>query len=234
MVKSKKILWTVRSCLIVITISVFALSYYYYAPIYYPFSFLDQKWGQVLLYGGILLGITIFTWIFPAPGSIIAIIYGIFRIVVGPPGARSPSIPPALYYLIYGLFLAGAIVYLIIGLKQESSRVKYPPNKKILWAVRFITIAALIAFILVFTVVYPEWWGIVIFVPALLTFSLAWVLPAAGGLLMLAVGITFLCNFYDDGYDFPIKLTAYVLILTFIASGFAHIAISFWGKKGKA
>jgi hypothetical protein len=150
---------------------------------------------------------------------------------VGPSGERSPSIPSTIYYLIYGLFLAGAIAYLIIGLKQESTRVKYPTNKKILWAVRFITIAALAVYILVFTVVYPEWWGIVIFVPALLTFSLAWVLPAAGGLLMLAVGIPFLCNFYDDGYDFPIKLSAYVLILTFIASGFAHIAISWSGKR---
>jgi len=232
MIKSKKTLWIVRSCFIVITITVFVLSYYYYAPIYYPFSFLDQKWGQVLLYGGILLGITIFTWIFPFPGSLIAITYSIIIMVVGPSGTRSPLIPSAIYYLIYGLFFVAAIAYLVIGLKQESTRVKHPPNKKILWTVRIITIAALAVLIVVYTIIYPEWWGIVIFVLTFLTFGIAWLWPTAGGFLMLLVDIPAFYNLYDSNYDFQIKLPAYILFLIFIASGFMHIAISIWKRRG--
>lgn len=226
MVKSKKILWIVRSCFIVITITVFVLSYYYYVPVYYPFSYLDQRFGQMLLYGGILFGITVFTWIFPVPGSIIAILYGVMRLVDRSSGGRFLSNSSSIYYLVYGIFLAVAVVYLIIGLKQDSTRVKRPLNKKLLWRVRIITIAALAVLIVVYTIIYPEWWGIVIFVLTFLTFGIAWLWPTAGGFLMLLVGIPAFYNLYDSNYDFQIKLPAYILCLIFIASGFAHIAIS--------
>jgi hypothetical protein len=232
MFKSKKTLWIVRSCFIVITITVFVLSIYYYDPRFYPFSHLDQKYGQALLYGGTLLGITIFAWIFPVPGSIIATTYGIISLVVGSSGTRSPSIPSAIYYLIYGLFLVAAIMYFVIGLKQESTRVKYPPNKKILSAVRIITIIALVVFIFIYTVVYLDWW-VFAAIPALLTLGIAWLWPAAGGTLMLLVGIPAFYNLYDSNYDFQMKLPAYILCLIFIVSGLMHIAASFWWKRGK-
>jgi len=232
MVKSKKTLWIVRSCFVAITIAVFILSYYYYSAHYYPFSYLDQQWGQVLLYGGTLLGITIFTWIFPVPGSIIAIIYGLIRIAFGTSLGRSLSIPSGIHYLIYGIFLVAAIAYLIIGLKQELTRVHYVPNKTILRAVRIITIAALVIFVFVYTVVYLEWW-VLFAIPALLTLGIAWIFPTAGGLLMLLVGIPAFYNLYDSNYDFQIKLPAYILGLIFIASGFMHIAASFRWKRGK-
>jgi len=231
MAKSRKTIWIIRSCFLVITIMVAILSFYYYSAHYYPFSYLDQQWGQVLLYGGTLLGITIFAWIFPVPGSIIAGTYGIISIVVGPSGTRSPSIPPDIYYPIYGLFLVAAIIYFVIGLKEESIRVKRPPNKEILRAARIMTIAAVILFVLVYTVIYLNWW-VFFTIPALVTLGIAWLWPAAGGVLMLLVGITAFYNLYTSNADH--KLPTYILCVIFITGGIMHIAASFRRKRGKA
>jgi len=106
-------------------------------------------------------------------------------------------------------------------------------SKKILRVVRFITLAALISLIVIYTIVYLQWWGITLFVFAFLAFGIALVFPVVGGVFMLILGIPAFYNLYDSNYDFQIKLPAYILILIFITSGFIHIATSFRWKKRK-
>jgi len=77
----KRLLWIARICLVVATLGVLIASYVFYAHYYYPFSFTDQQTGQALLYGGILLGITVFTWLCPIPGGIIAVLYSVIKLI---------------------------------------------------------------------------------------------------------------------------------------------------------
>lgn len=140
MKNSKRLLLTGRICLVVSTLGMFIASYLFYTPYYYPFSsHIEPQIGQALLYGGILLSITVFTWIWPITGGIIAVLYSLIRLIQGFSPEPLTMIPVPVYVLLYGLFLAGGMTYLILGLIQEKPHTSHPPIKRTRWVVRFIT-----------------------------------------------------------------------------------------------
>ena len=103
---------------------------------------------------------------------------------------------------------------------------------KVKWAAMIITMAALASFILVYTIVYPG--PGIIFIIAIFTLStivIAWILPAIGGLFMLAMGIFVIYSLLESNYDFIAELVAYVFSLVLIVSGFTHIFISWRNRR---
>lgn len=231
MKNSKRLLLTGRICLVVSTLGMFIASYLFYTPYYYPFSsHIEPQIGQALLYGGILLSITVFTWIWPITGGIIAVLYSLIRLIQGFSPEPLTMIPVPVYVLLYGLFLAGGMTYLILGLIQEKPHTSHPPIKRTRWVVRFITIASIIVFVIIYTLVHP-WGWVLCAIPALIVFGIAWFWPAPGGLLMLLFSIPAFYNLYESNYDFQLKLPTYILCLIFIASGVWHLIIAWWERR---
>ncbi len=231
MKNSKKFLWIAQAGLVTSTLGIFIASYAFYAPSYYPFgSHIDQQIGQALLYGGVLLGITVFTWIWPIAGGIIATLYSVIKLIQGFSPEPLTLMPVPVYVLLYGLFLAGGMTNMILRLTQgKPEHTSYPAIKRTRWAVRFITIASIIVFVIIYTLISP-WGWVIITIPALVTVGVAWFWPAPGGFLMLLFSIPAFYNLYESNYDFSLKLPAYILCFIFIVSGVLHLIIA-WRQR---
>ncbi len=228
---SKKFLWIARAGLVASTSAMFFASYIFYAPYYYPFSsHTDQQIGQALLYGGILLGITVFVWIWPVVGGIIAVLYSVIKLVqVGTPEPIT-LIPMPVYIFLYVLFLAGGMTNMILGLiREKPERTRRFAIKRALWVARIAAFAPIVLNVIIYTLVYPMPF---VFgaIPGLITAGIAWFWPAPGGFLMLLLTIPGFYALFESNWDFQQKLPAYILCLTFIASGFLHLVIA-WRER---
>jgi len=228
---SKRLLWIARACLVVSTLGIFIASYVFYAPYYYPFgSHIDQQIGQALLYGGVLLGITVFTWIWPIAGGIIAMLYSVIQLVGRFPQEPLTLMPVPVYILLYGLFLAGGMTNMILGLIGEKpERAKQFAIKRALWVARITAFVPIVLTVISYTLIYPMPF---VFgaIPGLITAGIAWFWPAPGGFLMLLLTIPGFYALFESNWDFQQKLPAYILCLIFIASGFLHLVIA-WRER---
>jgi hypothetical protein len=226
--------WTARVWLLASAIGILVASYYFYQPRNYPFSMdISPQAGQTLLYGGFVLAIAGFAWRWPAAGGIVAIFYSIYKIFEfwSFPFYPKTLIPTPAFYLLYGAFIIGGILNLLVGLRRKSaSHPEYDTDKRLRWTARITAFAPIVLTVIVYTLVYPSWF---IFgaVPGLVTAGIAWFWPAPGGFLMLLLAVPGFYNLFESNYDFQMKLPAYILCLVFIASGFLHLIMAWRGRS---
>lgn len=224
--------WITRTCLVVSTLGVFITSYVFYAPYYYPFSsHIEPQIGQALLYGGILIGITAFAWIWPIAGGIMAILYCIIKLV----GISAPEpltlIPIPLYVLLYIVFLAGGVMYMILGLTREKQEsVSLPSGERLKLIARISAFTPIVLNVILHWLIYPLPF-VLGSIPGLVTAGIAWFWPAPGGFLMLLLSIPGFYLLFESNWGFQQKLPVYIFSIVFIISGFLHLIIAWRGRR---
>jgi len=235
MKSSERLLWIARASLVIATLGMFITSYAFYAPYYYPFSsHVEPQIGQALLYGGILLGIAVFTWLFPIPGGIIAVLYSVIKLIPRFSPESLTLIPVPVYVLLYGLFLAGGMTNMILGLiGKKPERARQVASKRLVWIARVTALAPIFINAILYWLIYPLPF-VLGSIPGLVTASIAWFWPAPGGLLMLLLSIPGFFLLFESNWDFQQKLPVYIFCLTFITSGFLHIIIAWRGRRWRA
>jgi len=235
MKSSQKWLWIAIGSLLIATLAMFIASYEFYAPHYYPFSsHTDQQIGQALLYGGILLSISLFTWVWPIAGGVMATLYSVIKLIQGFSPEPLTLVPVPVYVLLYGLFLAGGIANMTLGLMREKPEgTREFAIKQTRWIARITACAPIVLTPIVYTLMYPSWFAFGA-IPGLITVGIAWLWPAPGGFLMLLLTIPGFYNLFESNYDFQMKLPAYILCLIFVASGFLHLFIAWRERRLRA
>jgi len=225
--------WIAYICLFVSAFGILVASYFFYNPRNFPFSgLMSPQAGQTLLYGGLVLAIAGFTWRWSGAGGIIAILYGVFEIFRFWRMVHYPItlIPAPLFTVLYGVFIIGGILGLLVGLRQKKA--PYPEtitDKRLRWAARIIAFATIIVFIIAYVFIYPPL--VFLTIPVLFIIGIAWLWPAPGGFLMLLVGIPSFYPLHEVGWDFQWKWPIYILLLVFITSGVLHLVIAWRRRK---
>ena len=234
---SKKLLWIARAFMIIALVGVSITSYYFYAPYVYPSLWrqIGQPMAHVFEYGAPLLLITVFVWIWPTAGGIIAVLYSLLQFWLRF-GARSPGtlMPVPVYVLLYGLFLAGGMTNMILGLiGKKPERARQVASKRLVWIARVTALAPIFINAILYWLIYPLPF-VLGSIPGLVTAGIAWFWPAPGGLLMLFLSIPGFFLLFESNWDFQQKLPVYIFCLTFITSGFLHIIIAWRGRRWRA
>ena len=233
-----RLLWIARICLFASAISILIVTYFFYAPYAYMHPFSSPQIGQIVWRGGILLAIAGFAWRWPGPSGIVAIIYVCYELFVGitrygwDPTHPPLLIPLAVYSALYGTFLAGGILHLIVGLRQKIVFL-YPESqadKQIRRAAHITSVATIATFAVIYSVIYLQWW---VFgcIPALIFVASAWKWPAPGGILMLLLSVPGYYMLYDSNADFQTKLPAYILGIIFMLGGVLYLVTGWRQRK---
>ena len=233
--RRNRLRWIARIWLSASAVSILIASCYFYNPRNFPFSSLGPQTGQTLLYGGLVLAIAGFAWLWPSACGVIAMLYGTYSIFqfrslsnMNSPLTLTPD--PA-FYVLYGIFIIGGILNLVVGLRQKAA--PYPEtisDKQLRWAARITAFAPIVITAIIYTLIYPSPF-VLGAVPGLITAGIAWFWSTPGGFLMLLLTIPGFYNLFESNYDFQIKLPAYILCLIFIASGFLHLIIAWRRRK---
>jgi len=235
MKNNRRLLWIARASLVIATLGMFIASYAFYAPYNYPFSsHVEPQIGQALLYGGILLGIAVFTWLFPIPGGTIAVLYSVIKLIPRFSPEPLTLIPVPVYVLLYGLFLAGGVMHVVFGRAKENRKsTSNPFAKRLIWIARVTALAPIFINAILYWLIYPLPF-VLGSIPGLVTAGIAWFWPAPGGLLMLLLSIPGFFLLFESNWDFQQKLPVYIFCLTFITSGVLHIIIAWRGRRWRA
>jgi len=219
-------------------VSILIASCYFYNPQNFPFSSLSPQTGQTLLYGGLALAIAGFAWLWPGACGVIAMVYGAYSIFQfrSLSNMNSPLtlIPAPAFYVLYGIFIIGGILNLVVGLRRKAA--PYPEtisDKQLRWAARITAFAPIVITVIIYTLIYPSPF-VLGAVPGLITAGIAWFWPAPGGFLMLLLTVPGFYALFESNYDFQLKLPAYILCLIFIASGFLHLIIAWRARRPRA
>ena len=234
MKNSKKFLWIARILLLASAISILIASCYFYNPRNFPFSSLSPQTGQTLLYGGLVLAIAGFAWLWPGACGVIAVFYGAYSIFQFRSFSNMNSpltlIPAPAFYVLYGIFISGGILNLVVGLRRKAA--PYPEtisDKQLRWAARITAFAPIVITVIIYTLIYPSPF-VLGAVPGLITAGIAWFWPAPGGFLMLLLTVPGFYALFESNYDFSLKLPAYILCFIFIVSGVLHLIIA-WRQR---
>ncbi len=219
------------------------MGYYLYNPNFHTHGF-SQSVGQALYLGVPLLVIAGLSWFWPAPGGITGLIiqmwplnfWLIFLVTAFAP--HRPAYYLAPYAIVYGLFLVGAILHLVVGLGQ---RVTYRQSKAgtwLRWAARIVTFACLVTYSFI-----PPFFGHLgswgyegsTAVAALIGFwvltGIAWVWSAPGGILIMLFSIMGF-QAIPGVRDIERERLLFILYGIFLAGGILHL-ISAWLRRGR-
>jgi len=238
--RRNRLRWIARIWLSASAVSGLVVHYYFHDPVVDVFHDLDPAMGQALWFGGFLLAIAGFTWVWAAAGGIVAILYSVLTFYMLNPGMFHPLRPEehalpsyylSIYGSVYGIFIIGGILNLVVGLRRKAA--PYPEtisDKQLRWAARITAFAPIVITAIIYTLIYPSPF---VFgaIPGLITAGIAWFWPTPGGFLMLLLTIPGFYNLFESNYDFQLKLPAYILCLIFIASGFLHLIIAWRRRK---
>jgi hypothetical protein len=221
--------------MIIALVGISITSYYFYAPYVYPSLWrqIGQPMAHVIEYGGTLLFLTVFTFIWPVTGGISATLYGTVQILIFASGRPYPLVPTPANVPLYVLFIAGGILYMIWGLPRQRLYAGHSFLKRTRWAARIAAILPIVLTIFIYWLIYPSPF-LLGTIPGLITAGIAWFWPAPGGFLMLLPTVPGFYALFESNYDFTMKLPAYILCGIFIASGFLHIIIAWREKRLRA
>jgi hypothetical protein len=165
-------------------------------------------WDQVLIYGGTVVLIVLFSWLWPVFGGIITVLYGSQQIIGGfrmiQSGHIETAIPVSVYYSLYALLIAGGIIGISAGMRRKTALAEDTDLTKRLRKIALIvnlSLAGTATFfgfaLLIISITYhiPDYLVASAFflLPALLIFAwIAWMWPAQGGLLEIVNGVFWL------------------------------------------
>ena len=192
-------------------------------------------WDQVLIYGGTAVLIVLFSWFWPVFGGIITALYGSQQILMDFSNVLSShnqpaytDVPVLVYYVFYGLFIAGGLIGIIAGLKRKTAILEDTDFTKRLRKIALIvnlSLAGTATFfgfaLLIISITYhiPDYLVASAFflLPALLILAwIAWMWPAQGGLLEIVNGVFWLNVVYiptmEPGFSVPYVSICGILI----------------------
>ncbi|MFC1945988.1 hypothetical protein ACFLW1_02185 [Chloroflexota bacterium] len=234
--RNRMLLWTARACLVISLLTISILSYYYYPQNSHP-SFWEQlglPMAHVLQYGGPLIFLTIFTWVFPAAGGICSIFYFIFQIISfysGFPETKAYRFPTPLHFPLQGLFFLGGVINVYVGIVERWRR---PPgnlvSKQLLWTARVTALAPVVINVILHWFIFPASF-LLGSIPGLIITGIAWFWPAPGGLLMLLITLPGSYLLFESNWDFQQKLPVYIFLVVFTLSGLLHLYAAWLGRK---
>ena len=216
-------------------------SYYFYAP--YVYHSLWRQIGQPMASlfgnGAPLLFLLLFAWFFPAVGGIIAVLYsaaqfwefGLMQVT----GIGRPEIlvPTPVFITLYGLFLIGGLINLVIGLRKRRRSGAPQPPTRLLWTSRGAAFIPIILNAIIYGLINPMPF-LLGSVPGIITAGIAWFWPAPGGFLMLLLTIPGFFLLLESNWDFQLKLPVYIFCLVFILSGVLHLVVAWRGRRIRA
>ena len=115
------LLWIARILLLASAVSILIASCYFYNPRNFPFSNLSPQTGQTLLYGGLVLAIAGFAWLWPAPDGLLMLLFVIpaFYNLYESNYDFQIKLPA---YILCLVFLASGVLYLITAWRQRRQR----------------------------------------------------------------------------------------------------------------
>ena len=107
-------------------------------------------------------------------------------------------------------------------------------GKRLRWAARITTLAFLIMYVILFTLIWPYWW-VFYCIPFVVIMGIAWVWSAPGGILVMACGIPALFFILDETPRRGSELTMvlFPLCLIFLIGGILHL-VAAWRQRRTA
>ena len=158
MKNSNKLLWIARIWLLAVALIILIVSCYFYQPRNYPLGMdVSPQAGQTLVYGGIVLAIAGFAWLWPGACGVVAIFYGVYKIFEFWSFLHFPKtlIPVPAFYLLYGIFIIGGILNLLASLRLKvTPRPKSTIIERLRWAARITAFAPIVIHVIIYTLVY--------------------------------------------------------------------------------
>ena len=240
MKSGQRLLWIARACMIVALIGVVLASYYFHHPAnrFITRSFVPQI-DQTLYFSVPLLIVVLGGWFWPIEGGIIAVLWGslsLFRIwSMNALASPLTLVPTPLYILLYGFIIIGGILHLTAGLrlKKPLPKAEIVWSRRLRWAARITPFVAIAASIVLFTAIYPRYiiW-VAVSILASVVAGVAWMWPAAGGILIILSSfwqLSFFMNCPDE-----IKFISFILYGVFLMGGVLHLFIAWRERRLRA
>ena len=220
-------------------LGVIIASYYFYHPENNLLRIgLQPQIDQALFFGIPLLVIVGFAWMWPTAGGVVAITHGAYQILLFWAFLNNPLIliPAPGFYILYGTFLIGGILSIIIGLRQKATA-SYPESKadkRMRWTARITTIAAIVISIIVVTVGYPHYFMNIAWlyftILASIAAGIAWIWPAPGGILIAL----FCFRLIPIRAYCPDEIKTFsVILVMFLAGGILHLVTAFSKQRAR-
>jgi hypothetical protein len=201
------------------------LAYFFYAP--YMFASWWQQIGQafamVIKTSAPLAFCLTFTLIWPKPGGIISLLYGVLQIWLA---FSSPdfTIPSPLIALLYMLFTAGGILSYWGAGPRKSIQQPTRLLSRMLSTARAAAFGPVFLNIVVYGFLRPS--AIPYSIPGIITAGIAYFWQGPGGVLMLFIGGYTSHLLYGSNWEVMLKLPGYIFCALFGLSGILHIFIA--------
>jgi hypothetical protein len=213
-------------CLIAATAAICFASWYWYNPRSFVSSTLDARAGQVLLYGGIPLVISLFSILAPAPAGILGLLYCLFEVPQFSifPIPPTPLMPPTIYLPLYGVFAAGCILQVIRGARQSrtSPVVISGVNRNVRTVARWAIISAMALTVVVFPF-FPLGQAFTFLMLGAIVLCISWSWPGAGGTLGVLLSAMAISLLITSNYPSDSKVAWGVVLMVFFCGGILHI-----------
>ena len=204
----------------------------------------EPLWDQVLIYGGTVVLIVLFSWFWPVFGGIITVLYGSQQILMDFSNVLSglnqlayTDVPALVYYMLYGLLIAGGLTGIIAGMRRRTVP---PEDIDLTYRLRKIAlitalssagisiVLGIVVLIITFTTRYsPDHLlgSFIYLVPVSLVLSwIAWRWPAQGGLLEIATGVFWLVLATIPNWELQLFIPYAALCGLLISAGCLNIA----------
>jgi hypothetical protein len=246
MEKNEILLYAGKILLLTAAVCILLASFFFFNPRNDPLATgFDPRMGQTLVYGGLAVAIALLAWFWPAPGGMIAVLYGAYKLFehirlmnIDALAVRT-LVPAPAYFTLYALLIIGGILCIIAGWKIKLS---LPENtayyEKIRKAARIATIAGVasallyglvlgIILMLRISLYSPDYLlGSLIFLsPLLLIVSfISWKWPTPGGLLTIFIGAPLLPGILSSNWGAAYTIPCVIFCCLFISGGILSLA----------
>jgi hypothetical protein len=203
----------------------------------------EPLWDQVIIYGGAAVLIVLYTWWWPVFGGIITVLYGSQQIVMNFSNVLSShnqldytDVPILVYYVLYGLLIAGGLTGIIAGMKRKTVT---PEDtnlslrlRKIALIINLSSVGTAIVFAIVVSIITfatrysPDHLlgSFILLIPtSLVTAWIAWMWHAQGGLLEIITGVFWLVLATIPNWELPLFVPYTFICGLIIAAGCLNI-----------
>jgi hypothetical protein len=201
-------------------------------------------WDQVLIYGGTVVLIVLFSWLWPVFGGIITVLYGSQQILMdfsnvlsGHDQLAYTDVPVSVYYVLYSLLITGGLIGIIAGMRRkktpiEDTELSYRMRKiALIITLSLAGTATVFGIVTVIITLYssysPDYLvaSVLYLVPTSLILAwVAWMWPAQGGLLEILNGVFWLVLATIPNWELQLFIPYAILCGFLIAAGYLNIA----------
>ena len=200
-----------------------SISYFSHVSYIYPSWWMEigQDWAMVVTTGAPLLFFLLFTLVWPRPGGIVVVIFGIWQTWLQLAGMPRYTVPLAVIVLLYVLFTAGGALSFAGAKPYTPFRVPGKSLYYLLTAARILALGTIILNVLVYAFLYPP--VILGSFPGLIVFLIARKWPAPGGVLILSLAVSALFQLQKANWELAWKIPVHIFIAMFMLSGLLYL-----------